>query len=97
MAGNLQSGRRTGERPGERGAFRTWCKKVALDPVVQKLMHDTARENPEFALKVCEHAYGRPPQALDISTPDHPIGGVTVLAPQQAQEISLDEIEAAVE
>lgn len=99
MPGSFQSGRRNGEGPAafERGAFRAWCKKVALDPVVQKLMHETAKTNPEFALKVCEHAYGRPPQALDITTPDHPIGGVTVLAPVAASEVSLEEIEAAVE
>lgn len=95
--GNFQSGRNNAEAPGFRGEFRKWCRKVAADPEVQKLMHDTARENPEFALKVCEHAYGRPPQALDITTPDRPIGGVTVLAPVAATEVSLEEIEAAVE
>lgn len=95
--GTFQSGRRIAEQPGQRGEFRKWCRKVALDPDVQELMHRTAKENPEFALKVCEHAYGRPPQALDITTPDHPIGGVTVLAPVAASEVSLEEIEAAVE
>jgi hypothetical protein len=57
---------RSGRRPQATG-FRDWCRRIALDPEVQKGIEQEAKENPEFALKVAEHGFGRPPQSLDVS------------------------------
>ena len=50
--------------------FRGWCRAVVEQPAVRKLIEAEARTNPEFALRVAEHGYGRPPQALDVRTND---------------------------
>lgn len=47
--------------------FREFCREVCADPVVQAKIQEAARENPEFALRVAEHGFGRPPQSLAIT------------------------------
>ena len=64
MAGNARSGRRNRD-PVVIG-WRDFCRKVVSDPAVQAKIKSTALENPEFALRLAEHGYGRPPQALDV-------------------------------
>ena len=46
--------------------FREFCRSVVSDPRVQAKIQETALANPEFALRLAEHGYGRPPQALDV-------------------------------
>ena len=46
--------------------FRGWCRKVVEDPKVRAAMERAALESPEFALKIAEHGYGRPPQAKNL-------------------------------
>lgn len=47
--------------------FREFCRNVVSHPEVKAKIEAAARANPEFALRVAEHGYGRPPQALDVS------------------------------
>lgn len=46
--------------------FRDFCRSVVSDPKVQAKIHATALANADFALRLAEHGYGRPPQALDV-------------------------------
>jgi len=46
--------------------WRDFCRTVVSDPRVQAKIQETALANPEFALRLAEHGYGRPPQALDV-------------------------------
>ena len=60
-----------GPRPGsgrkpKNGAWREFCRKLALSPAVKKLIRTEAERDPAFALKVCEHAFGRPYQSLEL-------------------------------
>jgi len=47
--------------------FREFCRDVVSDPKVQAKIRRQALANPDFALRVAEHGFGRPPQALDVS------------------------------
>lgn len=65
----------SGPRPGNPGntlavGFRQWCRDVVGKPEVRKAIEDRCLTDPEFALRVCDHGYGRPPQALDVRTAD---------------------------
>jgi len=63
-----KGGKRAGAgRKPSATSFRQWCKDVWADPVVQENLLARAKESPEFALKIAEHGFGRPPQALQIS------------------------------
>jgi len=63
-----RGGKRDGAgRPREVVAFREFCRTVVSDPAVQRKIKETAKKNPDFALRVAEHGFGRPPQALDVS------------------------------
>jgi len=64
MAGNARSGRRNRD-PIVIG-WRDFCRSVVSDPAVQAKIKATALESPDFALRLAEHGYGRPPQALDV-------------------------------
>ena len=57
-------------RVGVTFAFREFCRTVVADPQVQSRIQEAARANPEFALRVAEHGFGRPPQALDVTISD---------------------------
>jgi hypothetical protein len=46
--------------------FRAWCRAVVERPEVRAALERYALENPEFALRLAEHGFGRPPQALDV-------------------------------
>ena len=50
--------------------WRDFCRTVVSDPRVQAKIQETALANPEFALRLAEHGYGRPPQALDVKVND---------------------------
>ena len=56
---------RSGRKPDTTG-FRSWCRSVVDRESVKTLIAAKAEADPEFALKVAEHGYGRPPQALDV-------------------------------
>ena len=46
--------------------FREWCRAVVARPEVREGIAARAETDPEFALKVAEHGFGRPPQSLDV-------------------------------
>lgn len=67
-------GKRIGAgRPNTTGVksfgFRDWCRRVVTDPAVQALMAAQAATDPDFALKLAEHGFGRPCQAIEVSGP----------------------------
>ena len=53
--------------------FREWCRSVVDSPKVREAMAAAALKDPDFALKLSEHGYGRPPQSLDVNV--NPGGG----------------------
>jgi len=57
---------RSGRKP-ERTGWREWCRSIVLDPEVQSNIAAEAKRNPELALKLAEHGFGRPSQALDLN------------------------------
>ena len=64
-------GKNGGARPGAGRkptavGFRQWCRDVVMRPEVLQALEERALTDTEFALKVAEHGFGRPPQALDI-------------------------------
>ena len=60
-------GRRVGSgRKQEAAGFRQWCRHLFNDPKVRAAVRKRAKEDPEFALRIAEHGWGRPPQALDV-------------------------------
>lgn len=59
-----RSGRKN--RPPEVIGFRDFCRNVIANPKVQAGITRRALRDPEFALRVAEHGFGRPPQALDV-------------------------------
>lgn len=61
--GGPGSGSRTGPKAT---GFRQKMRDIALLPTVLDKILKHAQEDPEFALRVAEHGFGRPPQALDI-------------------------------
>ena len=63
---------KSGRRPQATG-FRDWCRRIALDPKVQKAIKAEAETDPWFALKVAEHGFGRPPQSLDVKVEATPV------------------------
>jgi len=65
---------RSGRKPDATG-FRAWAREVVDRESTRKLIADKADSDPDYALRLCEHAYGRPPQALDVShrTEDGPL------------------------
>jgi hypothetical protein len=69
-----------GVRPGQgrprKGAdsFREWCRSVIDHPEVRAAVEARAKRDPEFALKLGEHGYGKAPQSLTIgSDPKAPL------------------------
>lgn len=62
-------------------AFRDWCRNVATSPIVQKTIRKRAQTDAEFALKVAEHGFGRPPQSLDVNLPASKQGGLAFVFP----------------
>ncbi len=46
--------------------FREFCRGVVMDPDLQEKMKKRAQEDMDYALKLAEHGFGRPPQALDL-------------------------------
>lgn len=63
-----RGGKRTGAgRPKEVLGWRDFCRSVIGDPRIQAAIKARALRNPDFALRVAEQGYGRPPQALDVS------------------------------
>jgi len=65
---------RSGRKPDATG-FRAWAREVVDRESTRQLIADKANVDPDYALRLCEHAYGRPPQALDVShrTDDGPL------------------------
>lgn len=56
---------RSGRKQAVTG-FRAWCREVGLSRTVKANIIRRARHDPEFALKLLEHGFGRPPQSLDV-------------------------------
>lgn len=61
-----------GRRPGAGrkclpSTWREWCRAVVNDPAVRKAILERAKRDPEFALRVADHGFGRPPQALGVT------------------------------
>lgn len=56
---------RSGRKPKAVG-FRQWCRDVVMQPEVLEAMKTRAKTDTDFALKLSEHGFGRPPQALDV-------------------------------
>lgn len=56
---------RSGRKPEATG-YRAWCRSVADRPEIRAKILARALEDPDFALRLAEHGYGRPPQALDV-------------------------------
>jgi hypothetical protein len=46
--------------------FRDFCREVVLSEQVREKMRAEAEENPDYALKLAEHGFGRPPQSMDL-------------------------------
>jgi hypothetical protein len=46
--------------------FRAWCRDLIAEPKVRAAVAKRARTDPDFALRVAEHGFGRPPQSLDV-------------------------------
>ena len=68
-------------RPNVRGWFKGWCRAVLEDEAVRECMFREAQTNPDFALKVAEHAFGRPSQSHDVTTrTDGPVEYVVTFA-----------------
>ena len=64
---NGHGGKRNGAgRKPTRFGFRSWCRDIVLGDDVLKGIADKAKTDPEFALRLAEHGFGRPPQSLDI-------------------------------
>lgn len=40
-----------------------------MDPKVQKSIREAAEVNPEIAIKLSEHGFGRPPASLELTGP----------------------------
>lgn len=57
---------RSGRKPDTTG-YRAWCRSVVDRDTVRSLIAAKAESDPDYALRLCEHAYGRPPQALDVT------------------------------
>lgn len=55
--------------------FRQFCRDVISNPKVKAKIEAAALRNPEFALRLAEHGYGRPPQALDVRLGNADVGG----------------------
>lgn len=58
--------------PGVKWLARTWCKQAVagqLEPITDNPTLENVRkrvaEDPDYWLRIFEHAYGRPPQAQD--------------------------------
>ena len=65
-------GKNGGARPGAGRkptavGFRQWCRDVVMQPEVLEALAERALYDTDFALKVAEHGFGRPPQSLDVS------------------------------
>jgi hypothetical protein len=63
---------RGGKRPGAgrkplRKGWQEFCREVVRDKKVQAKIKAAAEADPQFALKLAEHGFGRPSQALQIS------------------------------
>ena len=65
---NGHGGARAGAgRKSLKFGFREWCRKIVMDKEVQAEIMRECRCDPNFALKVAEHGFGRPGQALDVN------------------------------
>ena len=47
--------------------FRRWCREVSMSEKARKLVQKKVETDPDFALKVAEHGYGKAPQSLALS------------------------------
>ena len=80
---------RSGRKPSATG-YRAWCREVADRDDIRAAILGKAQQDPDFALKVAEHGYGRPPQALDVSTPK-PFMTYLVAAPGAIPPVGTEE------
>ena len=53
-------------RPRIQTDFRQRCRDIVLSPKVWKGIAARARRDPEFAMRVAEHGFGRPTQAVSL-------------------------------
>lgn len=60
-----------GARPGSGRkpvtGFREFARRTVMDPEVLAAIAGRAKVDPEYALKLAEAGFGRPPQALDVA------------------------------
>lgn len=64
---NGPGGRRKGAgRKTTVTGWRQWCRDTVLSPEVQQVMLDRALKDADFALRLAEAGFGRPPQAMDL-------------------------------
>lgn len=65
---NGHGGKRAGSGPKrKRGAFACFAREIVLTPEVQAVIKAKALESADFALRLAEHGFGRPSQALHIT------------------------------
>lgn len=59
-------GRPKGSKNKATVEWKEFCMKMTRDPEVQELLLERVRQRPELALKVAEHAVGKPKETQDI-------------------------------